>query len=43
MYPTVMAAAAAERRRDLRESARRSHEAARARRQARSRRDRCPD
>jgi hypothetical protein len=31
MNPTILAAAAAERRRDLRDSARRSHEAARAR------------
>jgi hypothetical protein len=32
MYPTILAAAAAERSRDLRDSARRSHEAALARR-----------
>ena len=44
MYPTVMAAAAADRRRELRAVARRSHDAAIVRRYERDRRNnRCPD
>jgi len=40
MYPTVMAAAAADRRRELREDARRDHDAVRVRLRIRRRRHR---